>query len=525
MNVLGISGRESDAAAALAVDGRVVSAVAEESFARVPHIGYARTGGFPHAAVRACLEAAGLDPSDVNQIVVVDDGATRQVPSVNGSFRSVPIREMSPERAEAVHALAESTADLAVVGGAGQGGMSVFSRASGGLGPRQDIPGTDEAFKAARLLATSLGADTHDPIAGLDRASVGGDPEMQDRFASAFYWSPRTGVSVDRDAIAATIAGLAGEYGTQFADTTSVNTRLQQMRRALAASFLAQFAQVIAAACTQALEQHRASTVAAGGPLFSHARVNTEVQRLLRQEWRVAAVPEAAGRAVGAAASEPGAIATVGRGPAFSDEDIKRTLDNCRLDYVYEPDWSRLIARVSRMLARGKVVGWFQGALAFGPRPAGTRSALSDPSSRYARQNVNEYLRQLPIDEPLPVAFADSAKDAALELDGQAHGVVDAVVRSDWRSKLSGATDWRSRVRVHAPGPAFEKPFASLLEHHFATTGTPGLIETGLAGTGEPLACTPRDAVRTVYSSAIDALVIGRFLLMKDYWLLRSEDQ
>ena len=51
----------------------------------------------------------------------------------------------------------------------------------------------------------------------------------------------------------------------------------------------------------------------------------------------------------------------------------------------------------------------------------------------------------------------------------------------------------------------------------------PRLIETNLAGPGEPVACTPRDAVRTVYSSAIDALVIGRFLLMKDYWLLRSE--
>src|SRR5262245_52872934 len=129
MNVLGISGRERDAAAALAVDGRIVSAVAEESFARVPHIGYARTGGFPHAAVAACLTAAGLDAGDVNQIVVVDDSATRQAPSVNGSLRSVPLREMSPERAEALHALAGSSAELAIVGSSGQGGMSVFARA------------------------------------------------------------------------------------------------------------------------------------------------------------------------------------------------------------------------------------------------------------------------------------------------------------------------------------------------------------------------------------------------------------
>ena len=54
-------------------------------------------------------------------------------------------------------------------------------------------------------------------------------------------------------------------------------------------------------------------------------------------------------------------------------------------------------------------------------------------------------------------------------------------------------------------------------------TQVPALIETNLCGPGEPIACTPRDAVRTVYSSAIDALVIGRFVLMKDYWLLRSD--
>jgi len=44
-----------------------------------------------------------------------------------------------------------------------------------------------------------------------------------------------------------------------------------------------------------------------------------------------------------------------------------------------------------------------------------------------------------------------------------------------------------------------------------------------LSGPREPRACTPRDAIRTTFSSAVDALVIGRFLVMKDYWLLRSD--
>ncbi len=105
-----------------------------------------------------------------------------------------------------------------------------------------------------------------------------------------------------------------------------------------------------------------------------------------------------------------------------------------------------------------------------------------------------------------------------------AYGVVDAEVRPEWRQALAAALDWRQAVRVHGISPAHAPRLADLLECHYASTGTPGLIETNLARPGEPVACTPRDAVRTVYSSAIDVLVLGRFLLMKDYWLLRTQE-
>jgi carbamoyltransferase len=78
-------------------------------------------------------------------------------------------------------------------------------------------------------------------------------------------------------------------------------------------------------------------------------------------------------------------------------------------------------------------------------------------------------------------------------------------------------------VRVHALNPVQASELCQLLECHYERSQVPALIETNLCGPGEPLACTPRDAVRTVYSSAIDVLVIGRFVLMKDHWLLRSD--
>jgi carbamoyltransferase len=177
------------------------------------------------------------------------------------------------------------------------------------------------------------------------------------------------------------------------------------------------------------------------------------------------------------------------------------------------------------MLAQGKIVGWFQGPMAFGPRALGMRSILADPSHRYARQNLNEYLRQAPLDEPLPVVLAPSVASRCFAEDAARQpGVFDAQIRPEWRPSLAAALDWRQAVRVHGVRPAPTSRLSDLLELHHSATGTPGLIEVNLAGPGEPVACTPRDAVRTVYSSAIDALVIGGFLLMKDYWLLRTKD-
>jgi hypothetical protein len=106
MNVLGITGRTRDAAAALAVDGRIVAAATEDSFARVPGIGYELTGGFPHAAVQACLSVAGLETADVSEVVVVDDSAA-DAGGPSGPNRDpidVPRRTMTAVEADALQA-------------------------------------------------------------------------------------------------------------------------------------------------------------------------------------------------------------------------------------------------------------------------------------------------------------------------------------------------------------------------------------------------------------------------------------
>jgi carbamoyltransferase len=530
-NVLGITGRTRDAAAALAVDGRIVAAATEDSFARVPGIGYELTGGFPHAAVQACLSVAGLEPGDVGEVVVVDD-LVADAGAQQGNGRStidVPRRTMTAVEADALQAaMSDPGSATIVVCGAQPPVLASFARQGDGLGPRMDVPGARGLVDAARTLAWTLGVDAGDPFASLDRLSVGAEPEYRNEIGKAIRWtSSASGVAVEPAALVDAIGRSAGEHAAGLADARSLNARVQHARRALAASFTFELANVVARVAEQAGNGHGSRSISLGGGMFANARFNTELARVMGPGLSFAAVPEAFGRALGAVGSTPGAIdAGLALGPNFSEEDIKRTLDNCRLDYVYEPVWTRLLTRVSRMLAQGKVIGWFQGAMAFGPRAMGTRSILVDPSNKYARQNLNEYLRQVPLDEPLPLAVAPSLADRCFSGESSpARGVFDAEVRPEWRQSLAAALDWRHAARVHGLSRAQAPSLCDLLELHHATTGTPGLIEANLAGPGEPVACTPRDAVRTVYSSAIDALVMGRFLLMKDYWLLRTQDK
>lgn len=519
VKVLGITGRTRDAAAALAVDGRVVSAATEDSFARVPGIGYALTGGFPHAAAKACLEAAGVESRDLDELVLVDDDGG-DVP-----FEGVPVRSIDPVFADAMQAaLSDPASGAVVVCGANPPVLAAFARRDGGLGPRIDVPGADSLVDAARGLATALGLDPQDPFATLDRLGVGAEPEFQTELAAALR-SDGTAVDVESSMLLREARRVAGEHAAGLSDVSSLNARVQRTRRALAASFTTTLAHVVSRVAERAGQGHRSGSVSVGGSVFGNGRFNTELARQTRQALSFAPVPEASGRALGAAGAVPnGSQAALSLGPAFSEEDIKRTLDNCRLDYVYEPDWMRLLTRVSRMLAQGKIVAWFQGAMAFGPRALGTRSILGDPSNKYARQNLNEHLRGLPLDEPLPVVVAPGVADRFFGTASPGRGVFDFEVSSEWRPSLTSAIDSRHAVRVHGAGLGQASRLGDLLDLHFTATGTPALIETNLAGPGEPVACTPRDAVRTVYSSAIDALVIGRFLLMKDYWLLRSQE-
>ncbi len=548
--VLGIGGRSGEAAAALSVNGQVVAAVSECSVSRNAAGAGVRSPGVPMAALAACLERAHLPAHAVTAIALADRGAAgaadvralrrglRLRARLNTGHARLALADALDEkpawlveglRAQALQVAASSSAErmaIVIVDGVARRG-SLFYKDGPVIGRVMAIAGVERLIAAAADLAARLGCAAGDgALDALERLGSAGDATFAQAFGTVIGWSAQPGFYFDESRLDALVAGAASGIG-DLAQADSLHARVRQRRRDLAAGFCIRVHELAARLCHAAAALLHVDAVGLGGSVFGSDAVNTAVRLELGDRVWVAPVPEEAGGAIGAAVATDSAASRfdgLSLGPAFSEPEMKQTIENCRLDYVYEPAWERLLTRVSRLLESGKTIAWFQGALDFGARSLGSRSILCDPSRPYARENLTHYLGR-PTDEAwLPVSLTDAAADACLEAPLRSpFMLLRGTVRPEARPLLRAALDARNAMTVHTVDPAQAPELAELLRIHRTRTGVPGLINTPLTAHGEPTACAPRDAIRTTFSSAIDALVMGRFLMMKDYWLLRSD--
>ena len=134
-----------------------------------------------------------------------------------------------------------------------------------------------------------------------------------------------------------------------------------------------------------------------GGTLFYNASVNTRVKSCgLFSHVFVPPDPGDGGNAVGAALSaSPTRIdgASPFLGPSYSAHETKEVLDNCKLQYEWVSE-EGAIAAALKGIQEGHLVGWFQGAMEWGPRALGARSILANPQAPYVLENLNRFLKQ-----------------------------------------------------------------------------------------------------------------------------------
>jgi carbamoyltransferase len=204
-------------------------------------------------------------------------------------------------------------------------------------------------------------------------------------------------------------------------------------------------------------------------------------------------------------------------GPSYPNEEIKRVLDNCKAAYRWTASHEQGIDEAVKLLAAGKIVGWFQGAAEFGPRALGNRSLLASPWAPYAKENLNDYVKHREPFRPFALSVPEEDAQKYFEAPTPAAQFMATMgqLRPEQSELLSTHALPQGRVRLHVVTREANLYYWSLLKAFGAQAHAPILLNTSFNLFGEPLVVSPRDAVRSYFCSGVDALIIGNFLLVK----------
>jgi len=207
-------------------------------------------------------------------------------------------------------------------------------------------------------------------------------------------------------------------------------------------------------------------------------------------------------------------------GPAYSNEEIKKVLENCKAAYHWCDSDERKLGEAVRLLQAGKIVAWFQGAAEFGPRALGNRSLLASPWAPYAKENLNDYVKHRESFRPFALAIPEERCAEYFQCSANGRFLTTMAKANAAGRKLleglpSGFLLAGDLVRLQVVRAADNALFWKLLNRAGENAPAPILVNTSFNLFGEPLVVTPRDAVRSYFCSGADALVAGNFLLEK----------
>lgn len=175
-----------------------------------------------------------------------------------------------------------------------------------------------------------------------------------------------------------------------------------------------------------------------------------------------------------------------------------------------------IAAAVARLLADGKIVGFFQGRSEFGPRALGRRSILADPRNIEMVRILNDKVKHRQWFRPFAPAVLLEYVSQYFDLDAPSpYMLLVASVRKDKQSVVPGIThvDGTARIQTVAPG---DDPYRRVIEHFFHLTGVPLILNTSLNDHGEPITESPLDAFACFSGTLMDALAMGPFLVTKE---------
>lgn len=210
------------------------------------------------------------------------------------------------------------------------------------------------------------------------------------------------------------------------------------------------------------------------------------------------------------------ALRDMGLGPEYDAAQVLAALEgsglNCKLT-------ENIAVTAAGLLAEGKVVGWFQGRMEYGPRALGHRSILADPRRAEMKDILNAKVKFRESFRPFAPAILAERADEYFEGAGrQAFPFMTVVlpVRAEKRQVIAAVTHFDGTGRLQTVEQDVNPRFYALIAEFERLTGVPVVLNTSFNLAGEPIVCSPQDAVSTFQRSGLDALAMGDYICVKD---------
>lgn len=572
MLTLGINAAFHDSSAVLVDDGKVVFAQEEERYTRIKHA--KRPIPFsayelPFHAINACLKAAGIDLRDINHIAYSFDPFLRLGPYANSKRISLPLEPSAhpiPEEWEAawdpLFLASIVNAPRHLVGGV----PHPFKRKWAGVRP----DGPFHWHFIEHHLAHAASAFLPSPFENAAIVTIDGRGELAtttfsvgegchiERLSQVNYpnsigllyegvtehlgFLPSSdeykvmamasfGRPVFKDVFRNMIRmGNHGTYTLQPVDLKEVlgpsrapGEPLMDRHMDVARSLQDVLEEVVLEILLWVFEKTKAKNLCLAGGVALNCVLNSAIKDRgpFERVWVQPAAGDA-GTALGAAlwvdAKERGftnrceVMEHAYLGPSYSDSEIQELLDFSKVGYSKPENRLEILAD---LLASGKILGWFEGRSEFGPRALGARSILASPIVPEMKERLNALKDREDFRPVAPCILKEEAPRWFLGGCASPFMLFTFPVRPEQAHKIPAALHVDGTARIQTVTSQHNPSMYDLIQAFARRTGIPILINTSFNTKGEPIVLTPEDALRCFFSSPLDALSLGPFLIVK----------
>jgi carbamoyltransferase len=562
VNILGIDWGEHDSAACLVQDGRLIAAAEEERFNRIKHAPFA----FPLRAARYCLEAGGIAPQEVDIIAfsfspgvglgrgvwhsirhfpkanfialaeavrrawyLAQSRYARYVLKLSGRTRSVFVPHHLAHAASAYFCSPFDQAAVLVVDGMGEWPVTSLYQGLGNCLQSLAIVNFPHSLGFFYSAFTEyFGFSPFDGEYKVMGMAAYGETSCHERLHEIVNISDGANYQLDlryfnfhRD------YGRTTWYSPYLVDVfgpASTSTPMPEQHYLDIAASVQQRLEDVLFHLVEYLYQHTRSPnlCMAGGVALNSVANGKIAQRGPFERLFVQPAASDAGCAVGAALyvqhsllkkGDRSPLRHVYLGPAYASQDIETLLRHNLLDYqaVENP-----AEEAATLLARGKIVGWFQGRMEFGPRALGNRSILADPRQADMKDRINAAVKFREPFRPFAPSVTEEHSDDYFENVGGSPFMLRVTqVRPGMAERIPAVTHVNGTARLHTVNRESNPLYYDLLQRFGAKSGVPLVLNTSFNVRGEPIVRTPKEAVACFFNSGLDALMLDHFLLRK----------